>query len=169
MGRFRNYIFAVAGFVILASAFTVIGPYVDIGQSADPPVKDVAVVNTPLPVVVQNGDKDVIVVNTAANPVPVVVQNGGEPVGEEDIAIVGCAGGFSSSELVISVSISSFSAGVPSLSELNDDQPCADAIAALTKEGFQRSGGGNGSFAINEFLVQKLVRFVIVMTRNKMP
>ncbi len=34
MGRFRNYVFAVSGFVILASAFAVIGPYVNQGQSA---------------------------------------------------------------------------------------------------------------------------------------
>ena len=57
MGRFRNYISAAAGFVILAGAFTVFGPYVDQGQ-ADPPVKDVNVVNIPLPVVVQNGNEN---------------------------------------------------------------------------------------------------------------
>ena len=54
MGKFRNYVFAVAGFVILASAFTVIGPYVNQGQ-AEPPVKDVNIVNMPLQVEVQNG------------------------------------------------------------------------------------------------------------------
>jgi len=57
MGRFRNYVFAVAGFVILASAFTVIGPYVNQGQ-AEPPVKNVNVVNTPLQVEVQNGSSN---------------------------------------------------------------------------------------------------------------
>ncbi len=73
MGRFRNYIFAVAGFVILAGAFTVIGPYVNQGQ-ADPPVKNVAVVNTPLPVTgILVGD--VRVTNTTAEPVPVEVQS----------------------------------------------------------------------------------------------
>ena len=72
MDKFRNYVFAVAGFVILASAFTVIGPYVDQGQ-ADPPVKNVNVVNIPLPVTgVLVGD--VLVTNTAAEPVPVEVQ-----------------------------------------------------------------------------------------------
>ncbi len=51
MGRFRNYVFAITSFVILAGAFTVIGPYVDLGHSKPPPsVTDVNVVNTPLPV-----------------------------------------------------------------------------------------------------------------------
>ncbi|MCZ6622846.1 MAG: hypothetical protein O7B35_01205 [Deltaproteobacteria bacterium] len=59
MGKLRNYIFAVAGFVILAGVFTVIGPYVDQGQ-ADPPVKDVNVVNTPLPVEVQARTLDIV-------------------------------------------------------------------------------------------------------------
>ncbi len=74
MDRFRNYISVAAGLVILAGAFTVIGPYVDQGQ-ADPPVKDVNIVNTPLPV---TGVlvRDVLVTNTADEPIPVVVQNG---------------------------------------------------------------------------------------------
>ena len=140
MDKFRNYVFAVAGFVILVGTFTVIGPYVDQGQ-ADPPVKDV------------------IVVNTAANPVPVVVQNGGEPAGEKDIAIIGCSGGGNLSSFQIRNPFSSFSAGVPSLSELNHGEPCAAAIAALTKEGFELPiGGGRSDTSI-----------FIVMTRNKLP
>ena len=55
MGRFGNYVSAAAGLVILAGAFTVIGPYVNQGQ-ADPPVKNVNVVNTPLPTTVQSGN-----------------------------------------------------------------------------------------------------------------
>ena len=59
MGRFRNYISAAAGLIILAGAFTVIGPYVDLGHSKPPTsVTDVNVVNTPLQVEVQNGDAD---------------------------------------------------------------------------------------------------------------
>ncbi len=74
MGRFRNYVSAAAGLVILAGAFTVFGPFVDQGQ-ADPRVKSVNVVNTPLPVTgILAGD--VRVTNTTAEPVPVEVQNG---------------------------------------------------------------------------------------------
>jgi len=47
MGKFRNHIFALAGLIILAGAFTVIGPYIDLGHSKPPPsVTDVNVVNT---------------------------------------------------------------------------------------------------------------------------
>ena len=155
MGRFRIYVFSAAGLVILAGAFTVIGPYVDQGQ-AEPPVKGVNVLNIPLPVTgILVGD--VLVTNTAAEPVPVVVQNGGGPAGEKDIAIVTCASG--GSGLLVNESNSAFSAGVPSLSELNHGEPCAAAIAALTKEGFELPiGGGRSDTSI-----------FIVMTRNKLP
>ncbi|MEE8625175.1 MAG: hypothetical protein V3T19_07530 [Acidiferrobacterales bacterium] len=70
MGKFRNYVFAAAGFVILAGAFTIIGPYVDFGHSKPPPsVSDVNVVNTPaepVPVVVQNGDAGETMIITLA-------------------------------------------------------------------------------------------------------
>ena len=43
MDRFRNYISAAAGLVILAGTFTVFGPFVDQGQSAGVPVQLAAI------------------------------------------------------------------------------------------------------------------------------
>jgi len=142
MGKFRNYVFAAAGFVILAGVFTVFGPYVDLGHSKPPPsVSDVNVVNTP------------------AEPIPVVVQNGGEPAGEKDIAIVGCSDiGFGS--MTINRAASSFS-GAPSLPSILS---CAGVIAFYIAEGFTPSGEGSGG--IDD---QQGGFFFIFMTRNKLP
>ena len=82
----------------------------------------------------------------------------GEPAGEKDVAILGCSQ--ASIGLLLNLGISSFSAGVPSLPELTHNLPCAEAIAALTKEGFKRSDGGSVSFAGSQVL------FSIVMTRK---
>ena len=156
MDRFRNYITAVAGLVILAGAFTVIGPYVDQGQ-ADPTVKDVNVVNTPLPVT-----GDVLVTNTSANPLPVVVQNGGEPAGEKDVVIVVCNDDRGFGSMLINRIASSRSTGVPPTPQ--GTVGCAFTIAFYIAEGFTPSGEGSGGMDD-----QQRPFFFIFMTRNKLP
>ena len=44
MSKFRNYVFTAAGLVILAGAFTVIGPYVDLGHSKPPQADETMVI-----------------------------------------------------------------------------------------------------------------------------
>ena len=56
MDKFKQYLLATAGLVILVGGFTLLGPAVPQGQAV-PPAKDVNVVNdanNPVPVIVQN-------------------------------------------------------------------------------------------------------------------
>ena len=73
MGKFKNYLLATASLVILGGAFTVIGPYADLGHSKPPPsVTDVNIVNTPVPVQVRN----VILPVVSRNYIPVESERG---------------------------------------------------------------------------------------------
>jgi len=44
MGKLKNYVLATAGLVILGGAFTVIGPYVDLGHSKPPQADETTVI-----------------------------------------------------------------------------------------------------------------------------
>ena len=59
MKRFNNYLLAIAGLVVFGGAVQFVIPL-----QAAPPAKDVNVVNTPLSVVVENGDGDATMVIT---------------------------------------------------------------------------------------------------------
>jgi len=64
MDKIKNYVLATAGLLILGGAVQFVRPL-----QADPPAKDVNVVNTsanPVPVVVQNGDADETMIITLA-------------------------------------------------------------------------------------------------------
>jgi len=61
MGRLKNYLLATAGLVILDGAVQFVRPL-----QADPTARDVNIVNTPVPVVVENGDADETMVITIA-------------------------------------------------------------------------------------------------------
>jgi len=138
MSKLKNYLLATAGLVILGGAFTVIGPYVDLGHSKPP----------------SSGPTDVNIVNT---PLPVVVENG-EPAGEKDVAILVCSG---STVLTINSGLSSFSLGAPALP---GPTGCARVIAFYIEEGFRPLGEGNGYVAVETNSTQR--HFSILMTRN---
>jgi len=56
MGKLKNYVLATAGLLILGGTVHFVSPL-----QADPPARDVNIVNTPVPVVVENGDETMVI------------------------------------------------------------------------------------------------------------